>query len=158
MRYSWDDRFQLPAQALKPLFPPLAAGEVPSYDVHIQPIVKRYCLSCHQAGKQNNNYVMDTYDNILKTGDQKPNISAGDPNSIFLKVIQGTPIPDPKDPTRQLIRSMPPNGTLKTGIVDVFVRWIMAGMPRTAQDAAKLPVTPPPAAGPAGTPALTPTP
>ena len=152
MRYSWDDRFELPAEALKPLFPPLAAGEVPSYDVHIAPIVKRYCLSCHQAGKQNNNYVMDTYDNILKTGDQKPNVVAGDSNSIFLKVIQGTPIPDPKDPTQQLIRAMPPNRQLNANIVNVFKLWIMSGMPKTAQDAAKLSVTPTPAV-PAGTPA-----
>ncbi|RPH58652.1 MAG: hypothetical protein EHM81_09600, partial [Chloroflexi bacterium] len=32
MRYMWDDRFEKPQ--LKPLFPPLADGEVPSYDVH----------------------------------------------------------------------------------------------------------------------------
>ncbi len=51
MRYSWDDRFQLPPEALKPLYPPLAEKEVPSYDVHIAPIVKRYCLACHQAGQ-----------------------------------------------------------------------------------------------------------
>src|SRR5574340_1819141 len=38
MRYTWDDRFEAPP--MKPLFPALAAGEVPSYDVHIQPIVK----------------------------------------------------------------------------------------------------------------------
>lgn len=158
MRYSWDDRFQLPPGSLKPLYPPLAANEVPSYDVHIAPVVKRYCLSCHQAGKQNNNYLMDTYDNILKSGDQKPNITAGDSDSILLKVIQGTPIPDPKDPTQQLIRTMPPNHQLNANIVDLFKLWIMAGMPQTAQDAAKLSVPPAPTAGPAGAPAVTPTP
>ena len=158
MRYSWDDRFQLPAAALKPLFPPLAAGEVPSYDVHIAPIVKRYCLSCHQAGKQNNNYVMDSYDNILKTGDQKPNVTAGDPNSILLKVIEGTPIPDPKNPGQTLIRSMPPNSNLKANIVSVIKLWVMAGMPKTAQDAAKLFVTPTPTAGTPAVPVFTPTP
>ena len=57
MRYSWDDRFVAPV--LKPLFPPLAAGEVPSYDVHIQPIIKRYCLSCHSAGQTNNHFLME---------------------------------------------------------------------------------------------------
>jgi mono/diheme cytochrome c family protein len=158
MRYSWDDRFQLPPEALKPLYPPLAAYEIPSYDVHIAPIIKRYCLSCHQAGKQNNNYLMDTYDNILKTGDQKPNVEAGDSNSVLLKVIQGTPILDPKNPTQQLIRTMPPNHQLNANIVNIFKLWIMAGMPETAQDAGKLSVTPTPTAGPAGTPALTPTP
>jgi mono/diheme cytochrome c family protein len=157
MRYSWDDRFEAPV--LKPLFPPLAAGEVPSYDIHIQPIVKRYCLSCHTAGKQNNNYVMDSYDNILHSGDQKANnVIAGDVNSYLLQVIQGHPIPDPKDPTQTLVRAMPPNGHLKSDVVDAFMRWIMNGMPQTADEAAKLSVTPTPAAGSVGTPVATPTP
>lgn len=42
MRYSWDDRFEKPP--IKPVFPSLAEGEVPSYEVHIAPIVKRYCI------------------------------------------------------------------------------------------------------------------
>ncbi len=137
IRYSWDDRFQLPPEALKPLYPALAENEVPSYDVHIAPIVKRYCLACHQAGKQNNNYLMDTYDNILKTGDQKPNVVAGDPDSTLLKVVEGTPIPDPKDPTQQLIRAMPPNHQLNANIVNVFKLWVLAGMPKTADQAAQ---------------------
>ncbi len=145
MRYSWDDRFELPAEALKPLYPPLAESEVPSYDVHIQPIVKRYCLACHRAGKQNNNFLMDTYDNILKTGDHKDkDLIAGDPNSYLLQVVEGHPIPDPADPSKVLIRSMPPTSTLKPDIVNVLIRWVMAGMPKTAADAAKLTVTPVP--------------
>jgi mono/diheme cytochrome c family protein len=155
MRYSWDDRFEAPP--IKPLFPALAEGEVPSYDVHIQPIVKRYCLSCHRAGKTNNNYLMTSYDEMLTTGDNKDqNIVAGDPNSYLLQVIQGHAIPDPKDPSKELIRTMPPTGTLKPNAVDVFVRWVMAGMPQTADEAAKLSATPTP--GAAATPAVTPTP
>ena len=65
MRYMWDDRFEIPQEALKPLFPALADGEVPSYDVHIAPIVKRYCISCHRAGKDNNEYLMTTYEEIV---------------------------------------------------------------------------------------------
>ncbi len=155
IRYTWDDRFEAPK--MKPLFPPLADGEVPSYDVHIQPIVKRYCQSCHVAGKTNNNYLMDSYDNILHSGDQKDNnIIAGDANSYLLQVIQDHPIPDPKDPSQTLIRAMPPNGHLSPNVVDVFVRWIMNGMPQTAEEAAKLSATPTPGAG--GTPTVTPTP
>ena len=142
IRYSWDDRFEKPQ--IKPLYPPLAAGEIPSYDVHIAPIVKRYCISCHRPGKDNLNFWMDTYENILKTGDDAPNVTAGDANSPLLQVIQGTPIPDPADPTQKLVGSMPPNKALKPEIIDVFKRWIMAGMPQTAADAAALP-TPTPA-------------
>ena len=155
MRYMWDDRFEIPAEALKPLFPTLADGEVPSYDVHIQPIVKRYCISCHRAGKDNKNYLMTTYEEILATGDSKDNnVIAGDENSYLLQVIQGQSIPDPEDPTTELIRTMPPNRDLKPNVVDVFVRWVMNGMPRTAEDAAALFVAP----TPASTPVVTPTP
>ncbi|MCJ7435617.1 MAG: c-type cytochrome [Anaerolineales bacterium] len=153
MRYMWDDRFEPPTEVLKPLFPKLADGEVPSYDVHIQPIVKRYCISCHRAGKDNKNYLMTTYEEILTTGDSKDNnVIAGDENSYLLQVIQGQSIPDPENPTTELIRSMPPTSDLKPNIVDVFVRWVMNGMPRTAEDAAALFVAPTPASAPVVTP------
>jgi mono/diheme cytochrome c family protein len=141
MRYSWDDRFVAPV--LKPLFPPLAKGEVPSYDVHIQPIVKRYCLSCHSAGQTNNHFLMDSYVDILHSGDHKANdVIAGNANSYLLQAIQGHPISDPNNPTQTLIRAMPPNGHLSPDVMDVFMRWIMNGMPQTAADAAKLSAPP----------------
>ncbi|HEY3312375.1 MAG TPA: c-type cytochrome [Anaerolineales bacterium] len=147
MRYMWDDRFEKPI--LKPLYPALAEGEIPSYDVHIAPIVKRYCISCHRAGKENNSYWMDSYENILKTGDNAPNVKAGDEQSPLLVVIHGTPIPDPADASKNLVDKMPPNKALKADVIDVFMRWIMAGMPQTAADAAALPTpTPAPTATP----------
>ncbi|MFZ5856422.1 MAG: c-type cytochrome [Chloroflexota bacterium] len=149
MRYMWDDRFELPAEALKPLFPPLADGEVPSYDVHIAPIIKRYCISCHRAGKENNNYLMTTYEEVLTTGDNVDhNIIAGDENSYLLQVIQEHEILDENGEV--IIGVMPPKTTLKPNIVDAFLRWIMNGMPQTAEDAAVL-FTPP-------APEVTPTP
>lgn len=151
MRYLWDDRFEIPAEALKPLFPPLAEGEVPSYDVHIQPIVKRYCVSCHREGKENNNYLMTTYEEMLTTGDNvENNIIAGDMDSYLLQVIQETPIMNPEKPDEELIGVMPPSRALKPTVVDVFIRWIMNGMPKTAEDAAKLfaPSTPKPVTTP----------
>ena len=147
MRYMWDDRFEIPAEALKPLFPPLANGEVPSYEVHIQPIVKRYCISCHREGKTNNNYLMTSYDEILTTGDNVANnIIAGDENSYLLQVIQEHAIMNPEKPDEELIRAMPLNRALKPNIVDVFIRWVMNGMPLTATDAAALFVEPTPEA------------
>lgn len=141
MRHSWDDRFEAPE--ISELFPALAEGEVPSYEVHIQPIVKRYCISCHRAGKDNNDYLMTTYEEILTTGENKDkNIIAGDPNSYFLQVIQGTPIMDPADPTQEMIGVMPPKGHLKPDALDAFIRWILGGMPETAEEAAQLFVAP----------------
>ena len=141
MRYAWDDRFEMPE--IPELFPPLAEGEVPSYDVHIAPIVKRYCISCHRAGKDNNNYLMTTYEEILTTGDNAPLITAGDPESILLKVIQDQNIVDPQT-GEELIGVMPPTSKLKPDVIDVWVRWILNGMPRTAEEAAALYVPPAP--------------
>lgn len=147
MRYMWDDRFEVPAEALQPLFPPLAEGEVPSYDVHIQPIVKRYCISCHRPGKDNNEYLMTTYDELLTTGENKDNnMIAGDENSYLLQVIQEQPILDENG--EEIIGVMPPKSVLKPAVVEVWLRWIMAGMPRTAEDAAALFVPPAPAPTP----------
>jgi mono/diheme cytochrome c family protein len=149
MRYMWDDRFEIPEEALKPLFPPLAEGEVPSYDVHIQPIVKRYCISCHRPGKENNNYLMTTYEEILTTGDNAANnVIAGDANSYLLQTIQGHAIMNPEKPDEEMIGVMPPSQSLKPNVVDAFVRWIMNGMPRTATEAAALFTLPAPEAAP----------
>ena len=141
MRYMWDDRFEKPI--LKPLYPALAAGEIPSYDVHVAPIMQRYCVSCHRAGKTSNSFLTGSYDEVIKTGDNAPNVVAGDGNSQMLVVIQGTPIPDPADPTKNLVGKMPPNKALKTEIIDVLKRWVMAGMPKTAAEAAALPTSMP---------------
>jgi mono/diheme cytochrome c family protein len=151
MRYSWDNRFEAPV--IPELFPALAEGEVPSYDVHIAPIVKRYCISCHRAGKDNNDYLMTSYEEMLATGEHKDkNLLAGDPNGYMIQVIQGTPIMDPENPTEELIGVMPPKGHLKPDAVDAFIRWIMNGMPKTADEAAKLSIVP------TVQPAATPTP
>jgi mono/diheme cytochrome c family protein len=139
MRYLWDDRFEAPE--IKPLFPPLAAGEVPSYDVHIAPITKRYCISCHRAGKENNDYLMTTYEEMLTTGENvEHNIIAGDMDSYLLQTIQGTPILDENG--EEIIGVMPPSYTLKADVIDVWVRWIMNGMPQTVEDAAALSTAP----------------
>jgi mono/diheme cytochrome c family protein len=126
MRYTWDDRFEAPY--IPPLYPPLAEGEVPTYSVHIQPIVKRYCISCHRPGKDSNAYYMDTYANILNSGDNAgKNVIAGDMNSYLIQTIQHTEILDADG--RVLVGVMPPTSQLKPDIIDVFIRWVMGGMP-----------------------------
>lgn len=141
MRYSWDDRFEAPQ--IPELFPPLAEGEVPSYDVHIEPIAKRYCISCHRAGKENNNYLMTSYEEIITTGDHVEfNVIAGDENSYLLQTIQGHPILDENGD--EIISIMPPSRLMNQNVIDVFIRWIMNGMPRTAAEAGASSTTPAP--------------
>lgn len=153
MRYTWDDRMELPAEAIAAsAIPALGAEEVPSYEVHISAIYKRYCVSCHRPGKKNNNYLSQTYDELLNTGDNAPNVIAGDMNSNTIRMLNREEI--------EAGGPMPPNKALKPELIDIIVRWIMAGMPETAEDAAAAvpALTTPPAITPPSEVLPTPTP
>jgi mono/diheme cytochrome c family protein len=131
MRYTWDDRAEIPAEvAQASALPALAADETPSYEVHIAPLVKRYCASCHRSGKKNNNYLMDSYDNVMKSGDHTPNVIPGDLNSNMMRMLNREKI-DAGGP-------MPPTKALKPEVLDIFKRWIAGGAPNTAEDAKAL--------------------
>jgi mono/diheme cytochrome c family protein len=137
MRYAWDDRFEMPE--IPELFPPLAEGEVPSYEVHIAPIVKRYCVSCHREGKDNNDFLMTTYDEILTTGENAEfNLIPGEDyeQSYLLITIQEQAILDENG--EEIIGVMPPKSVLKDDVVNVWKLWIENGLPETAEDAAAL--------------------
>jgi menaquinol-cytochrome c reductase cytochrome b/c subunit len=146
MRYTWDDRVELPKEvAAANAIPTLAPGEIPSYEVHISAIQRRYCISCHRAGKKNNNYIMDNYDDTIKTGDHAPDLVAGDLlcNTMqMLNRVEGLDAGNPMPPTRAL----PPE------LIAIYQAWIQAGMPNTAADAAAL-SAPSPTAGTPGNPA-----
>ncbi len=129
MRYTWDDRAELPAEVSQAnVIPELKEGEVPSYEVHIAAIEKRYSVSCHRPGKKNNNYLMGNYADVMKSGDHAPNIIPGDLNSNVYLMLN-----------RQEIEAggpMPPSKELKPELIEIFRRWIEAGAPNTAADAA----------------------
>lgn len=156
MRYTWDDRAQLPKNAVVAnTIPDLKEGEVPSYEVHIAPIVKRNCLSCHRTGResQSQNYLMDTYDNVMNSGDHKPNVVPGDLNSHLFLMINRQEI--------EAGKAMPPTSPLSDKYIEYFKRWIEGGAPNTKDDAAK--AVPGGGAAPAattapGAPAATPAP
>jgi mono/diheme cytochrome c family protein len=150
MRYTWDDRSELPEEVAQAgAIPALGPGEVPSYEVHIAPIIKRYCASCHRPGKKNNNYLMRDYNETMTSGDHVPNIIAGNLESNLILMLD-----------RQEIEAggpMPPTKALKPDLIDIFRRWVLGGAPNTAAEAAAL-SAPSPLATPEATPAVTPTP
>jgi menaquinol-cytochrome c reductase cytochrome b/c subunit len=130
MRYTWDDRAEIPQAAVAAAsIPALAPGEVPSYDVHVSAIFKRFCISCHRPNKSNvGEYHMGSYEEVLGTGDYKPNLIAGDLQSNLILMLH-----------RQEIKAggpMPPTKALKADYIDIIERWVLAGMPRTPEDAA----------------------
>jgi mono/diheme cytochrome c family protein len=132
MRYTWDDRVEIPEEVVAAnVVPVLGPDEVPSYDVHIQPIAKRYCVSCHREGKKNNNYFMTTYQEMIETGDNAPNMVAGDLNSTLILMLQRVNDLEEGGP-------MPPTKELKPELVEIWEKWVLAGMPETAEQAAAL--------------------
>ncbi len=140
MRYTWDDRAELPADVVVSSIPSLLPGEVPSYEVHIAALAQRYCVSCHRAGKTNNNYLMTSYDEILNSGDNAPVIVAGDSNSLLLTLVHGNEVIDPQ--TGLVIRAMPPNKLLDQQYIDMLTVWVMNNMPNTTEEAQALSTTP----------------
>ena len=132
MRYTWDDRSEMPLDVLAAnVMPSLAEGEVPSYEVHISAITRRYCVSCHREGKNNQNYLMTTYDELINSGDNAPNLIAGDLTCNTMQMlnrVEGLEVGNP----------MPPTKELKPELVAIWEAWILAGMPNTAAEAAAL--------------------
>jgi menaquinol-cytochrome c reductase cytochrome b/c subunit len=139
MRYTWDDRVELPAAAASAgAVPEIAADEVPSYEAHISRLVQRYCISCHRPGKENNNFLMGSYQEMLTTGDSAPNnLIPGDLNSYLILTINGESIYDPASGER-LIQQMPPTKLMKEEYIKIFESWVLNGMPETAADAEAL--------------------
>ncbi len=161
MRYTWDDRVELPKEvAAANAIPTVAPGQVPSYEVQISAIQKRYCVSCHRAGQKNNNYLMGNYEDTIKTGDHAPDLIAGDLLCNTMQMLNRVTGLEAGNP-------MPPTKALPPELVDIYKQWILAGMPNTAADAAKLtaptpasipPVYPAPADTDVPTPETTATP
>lgn len=142
MRYTWDDRAELPADAAAAFaLPTLKEGEIPSYEVHIVAITKRYCLSCHRPGKKNNEYLMRDFNEILTTGDNAgKNLVAGDlQNSILIRTLHREVV----EGATGEVGEMPPSKPLPEELIKIFEAWVLAGMPNTAAEAAALQPTPP---------------
>lgn len=144
MRYTWDDRVEIPEEAVAAgAVPELGPDEIPTFDTHIEPIIRRTCISCHRPGKENGNYLMRDYEEVLNSGDNAPNLIAGDLNSNTILMLHREEI-DAGGP-------MPPTSPLREEWIEIWERWMLAGMPKSQED---LPTpTPGPATStPAGTP------
>ncbi|MGB2956371.1 MAG: c-type cytochrome [Anaerolineales bacterium] len=139
MRYTWDDRVDIPEDAAAAgAIPEIKEFEVPSYEVHISRITQRYCISCHRPGKENNNYLMQTYQEMLTTGDNAANnLIAGDLNSYLILTNKGISILDPVS-GEEIIQQMPPTKLMKEEYIHLFEIWVLNGMPETAAEAEAL--------------------
>lgn len=129
MRYTWDDRVEIPEDAAAAgAIPELGPDEIPVYSVHIEPIVRRTCVSCHRPGKENGEYLMRDYDEILTTGDFAPNLIAGDLGSNLILMLHREEI--------EAGGPMPPTKPLREDWIEIWERWVLAGMPENPEDVA----------------------
>ncbi len=131
MRYTWDDRMEIPQEASNAFTAPaLGANEVPSYEVHIFWLQKRYCVSCHRASatKENQNYYQETYEETMTSGDNAPNVIPGDLNCNLYQMVLRNEI--------EAGGVMPPTKALPDEYIEWYRRWIEAGAPNTAAEAA----------------------
>jgi len=127
MRYTWDDRVELPEEAAKAgAVPALTEDEVPSYDVHVAPIIKRYCESCHRPGKTNNNYFMQSFEETMQSGDHAPNVIPGDLESNLILMLYREEI--------EAGGPMPPTKALPEEYIQIFERWVLGGAPNTSEE------------------------
>jgi mono/diheme cytochrome c family protein len=138
MRYTWDDRVEIPEDAVSGAIPTLGENEIPSYEVHISKITRRYCISCHRPGKENNNFLMGSYQEILTTGDNvENNLISGDLNNYLIQTINAISILDPIT-GEELIQQMPPTKLMKDEYIKIFETWVLNGLPETAAEAEAL--------------------
>lgn len=150
MRYTWDDRVEVPKEAAAAgAIPSLKPGEAPSYEEHVSKITKRYCVSCHREGKENNNYLMTSYEEMLQSGDHADmNLIAGDLNCYLIQTINGNAVYDP-DTGEEISSQMPPTKLMKEEYIKILEQWVLFGMPETIEDAQELSSTPTPMVTPA---------
>ena len=71
---------------------------------------------------------MGEYVDILKTGDNAPNVIAGDLNSNLILMLHREEI-DAGGP-------MPPSKPLRDDWINIWERWVLAGMPENPEDVA----------------------
>jgi mono/diheme cytochrome c family protein len=97
----------------------LAKIENPSFAKDVKPILDAKCLNCH--GKRvKGGYKVDTYANVMTSGDKAPVIVAGNAaNSTLVQMLHGVKTPAGGQ--------MPPGRPLKPEQIALIERWINQG-------------------------------
>jgi uncharacterized membrane protein len=91
------------------------------YRIHIAPLLARSCVSCHKPEKRKGGLRMDTYQQLMRGGDDGPALVPGDPKASEL--IRRVSLPPSDDD------SMPSDGDkpLAPEEIHMVEQWIAAG-------------------------------
>ncbi|MEX2141112.1 MAG: c-type cytochrome domain-containing protein [Pirellulales bacterium] len=93
----------------------------PDYSKQIVPIFNKYCVACHAADAPEGDFVLDSYDALLKGGKRGVAISAGQPDqSRLIRMLTGEakPIMPPDDGESE--RPKPEE-------IELLKQWVAAG-------------------------------
>lgn len=99
--------------------PLLEEGETPDYATHVEPILRRHCLPCHQGAFAQGGYSVADYTNVMESGNNAPNVVGGNLESNLIRMIN-----------RETIAAggpMPPATSLSVEEIAVITRWVEAG-------------------------------
>lgn len=115
------------------LLPGFAAAQAPkaeavTYKDHVQPILRKHCLNCHNADKASSDLDISTYATLMAGGASGEAVKAGNPGQSLLYRTTAHEV-EPK---------MPPKGAkIPDADLATIKKWIEGGAPDTAVGAAK---------------------
>lgn len=91
------------------------------YRLHIAPLFERSCISCHKPSKHKGGLRMDSYEQLMRGGDDGAALVPGDPKSS--EILRRLRLPASDDD------SMPSDGDkpFATEEIQMLERWIAAG-------------------------------
>ena len=103
------------------------------FEMSVRPVLIRSCIACHGPSQQSSSLRLDSREAMLKGGNRGPALVPGDPKSSLL-------VKSMRHEDANL--KMPVGGQrLKDAEVAAIEKWISAGAPWPASDAAKTPIS-----------------
>jgi WD40 repeat protein len=113
-----------PAHAQAPKAEPTAAV---TYKDHVLPILRKHCLTCHNADKAKSDLDVSTYQALMAGGASGEAVKPGNSGQSLLYRVTA----------HEVEPNMPPKGKIPDADLAVIKKWIDAGAPETAVGAAK---------------------
>ncbi|CAG1016413.1 Cbb3-type cytochrome c oxidase subunit CcoP [Anaerolineales bacterium] len=96
-------------------------GQPVSFKEHILPLFARTCAQCHGAKLEASGWRADSYQKVMESGKNGPNVIPGDPdNSLLVQKLLNT---------QSIGGQMPPARMLDERAIQWVVDWILAGAP-----------------------------
>jgi WD40 repeat protein len=105
-----------------------AAEPAVNYKDHVQPLLRKHCLNCHNPDKARSDLDVSTYATLMAGGASGEAIKPGSPDqSLLFKLV-----------SHQTEPKMPPKAKIPDEDLAVIKKWIEGGAPETAVGAAKI--------------------